>query len=403
MNISNFWELLLSVLFLPVLNNIIEFAWGSADPYWLMSIKRVFLLLPALALIVGYWTTIVSFLTVIIREKRKEFLATIFVTWWDLGRSIFAFWAGIPKSVLSLATTLFSFARLMIVGLWVLIQDLVLIPFRVLGNLAQSMLNPGVPWIAVGLTLFWCFFEAAIFTHVMMSLVIDTLSNMTGNQLSENFIRVPLFVFMLFIILGSYAVLSTWTEAIRSRKVGAIFKITTIELVAMFVEVVFLYREFVDALVPWFAQHSAGQFDLGVFGTLAIASMTWFGIRSLSWFLFASSGTPTIMAIIQGTGLELKKSSNVTPLKNSFYFTVNLVSQIKQDTDWVSNRGDDLVAAFLLPPLQILAAGINFCMVLFSTQHLFELPFKSFNDIKDARALMSRFDSSRDSSRKNAS
>src|SRR5260370_41805084 len=75
------------------------------------------------------------------------------------------------------------------------------------------------------------------------------------------------------------------------------------ELVAMFVEVVFLYREFVDALVPWFAQHTSGNFDLGIAGTLAIAGFTWLGIRSLSWFLFGSAGTPTIMAIIQGQGL----------------------------------------------------------------------------------------------------
>src|SRR5207249_10935181 len=116
-------------------------------------------------------------------------------------------------------------------------------------------------------------------------------------------IRIPLFFFMLFIALGSYAVLSAFTKAVVSRDWATILKIAVVESVAMFVEIVFLYREFVDALVPWFAQHASHKFDLGIGGTLLIAGLVWLGVRSLSWFLFAHAGTPTILAIISGRGV----------------------------------------------------------------------------------------------------
>src|SRR4029077_21207983 len=120
--------------------------------------------------------------------------------------------------------------------------------------------------IAVGMTFFWCVFEAIIFTYVITSLVIDTLSNLAGTQLTQSAVRIPLFLFMFFIVLGSYAVLSTWTAALKSKDWGAIIKIGAIESVELFVEVVFFYREFMDALVPWFAQHASGHFELGIAG-----------------------------------------------------------------------------------------------------------------------------------------
>jgi len=77
----------------------------------------------------------------------------------------------------------------------------------------------------------------------------------------------------------------------RAKNVYSIVGILVIEFVSLFVEVVFLYHEFVDSLVPWFAQYSEGL-ELGIFWTLAIACLAWFGIRSISWFLFAVHGTP---------------------------------------------------------------------------------------------------------------
>ncbi len=393
MEIANIVEAFLSILFVPFLNTFLDFAWGAEDPIGLMIAKRTFLLLPVLGLIAGYWASIVSLLSVVIRSDRQDFVNSILMTWWDMGRAVFSFWGGLFKFVGTLTVATLGVIRLATVAVWMLLQDFVLVPFRMMGNVVRSALSPGVPWIAVGLTMFWCTLEAIIFTFVTSPLVVDTLSSVTGQTLSEGFIRFPLFLFMMFVVLGSYAVLATWTDALKTKNIAAIIKIGVIELVALFVEVVFLYREFVDALVPWFAQHTSGTFELGVIGTLSIAGITWFGIRGMSWFLFASAGTPTVLAIIQGTGLSAGKVGRDPILTGSLTLTTNLLRQLKSEMGWISAKGEEVLGAFILPPLQIVAAAINFFTLLLTKRHAFSLPFESVQQLKPAKSLLPVADS----------
>ena len=381
-------QLFLSILFLPVLSTAFFFAWGAEDAIWLMTVKRVFLMLPVCAVIIGYWTTIVGLILMLFRSDRRRFVTSILVTWWDLGRAIISLWGSIFKFFFHLVVALMSFFRLVVVGFWLTFQDIFLSPLYVVRNLGQGVLNPDVPWLAVALTLFWGVLEAVIFTFVMTPLTIDTLSNMTGTQLSMALVRPPLFFFMLFIVLGSYSVLASWSQAVASRNIGAIIKITVIELVAMFIEIIFLYREFVDALVPWFAQHSGGEANFGIATILIIAGATWLGIRALTWFLFASSGTPTLMAIIQGTGVGKDRSPEGHPMRGSFSLIGKLIKQMQEESAWIRKYGDELLSSFLLPPLNVLACGINFLTILVNSHHLFEVPFKSLGDLKAGRELL---------------
>ena len=220
-------------------------------------------------------------------------------------------------------------------------------------------------------------------------IVVDTFSNITGEQLTTGFVRIPLFIFLLFIVLGSYAVLSTMVEAVKSKNISAIIGIGVIEIITLFVEVIFLYREFVDSLVPWLAQYSE-NFELGIFWTLAISVFVWFGIRSLSWFLFAANGTPTIMAIIQGKGFQV---TSVEQGEKQYVSSISgeFMKKIKDDTEWIQQKGEELLASFILPPLQVIAAGINFLTLLIVSNHLFELPFKRIEDIKDSSQLITAF------------
>ena len=363
------------------------FIWGAGDPVWLLATKRVFLLMPLGAVAVGYWTSVLSLPTILVRTKRRAFVGLVVVTWWDLARATFTFWGGVFRFLLRLAISLLGALQMIVVGLWAVVQEIVLLPFRLIRSVGSNVLNPGVPWIAVGMTVFWCAFEATIFTYVMTSLVIDTLSNLAGTEMTEAAVRIPLYLFMLFIILGSYAVLSTWTTALRSRNWPSIIKIGVVEVVAMFVEVVFLYREFVDALVPWFAQHTSGNFELGIIGTLAIAGLTWLGIRSLSWFLFASAGTPTIMAIIQGQGVGNRDAAGA--VRQEFrVFSENYTSQLRKEFAWVGTEGERLLDSFLVPPMQVVAAALNFVTMLVMNRHLLELPLESVRDFKDARSVI---------------
>ena len=364
--------------------------WGSGDAIWLMLLKRTFLLLPIGAAFMGYWTTVLSIPTILVRSRRRTFVSLMLVTWWDLARSTFTFWGGVFRFALQLFVSLLGAGQMILMGLWTLVAELFLLPFRFVRRMGSNVMSPGVPWIAVTMTFFWCVFEAIIFTFVTTSLVIDTLSNLAGTQLTETGIRIPLFLFMLFIALGSYAVLSSFTDAVKSRDWGAIVKIAVIESVALFVEVVFLYREFVDALVPWFAQHAGAHFDLGIGGTLAIAGLVWLGVRSLSWFLFASAGTPTILAIISGQGV-MGNPGGAPPAEFKL-FSDGFSTQLRTEFEWAALEGQKLLDAFLVPPMQMVAAALNFVTMMCANRHMLDLPLNSIQDFKDARTLQAELD-----------
>ncbi len=385
---SGLLKVVLAVLFFPLFfqESFVNFAWGATDEYWVMLAKRILLLLPVFAIILGCWVSIACLLTVVIRQNRREFLTSLLITWWDLGKSIVMYWGGLIKFLFTFAVALIEFAKITLLAIWSLVQEIIFTPFRLLKSASQNVLSSPVPWLAVFMTLFWCIVEATIFTYVMTPIVMDVFSNITGDQLGINTIRVPLFIFLMFVIMGSYAILCTFVNSIREKKIQSIIGIGVIETVVLFVEVLFLYREFVDALVPWFAQYSE-NFELGVLGTLAIASFVWFGIRSLSWFLFASHGTPTILHLIQGKGV-IVFSQGENAKSRLVSISPEFISRIKQELEWMKEKGEEVLAALMLPPLQVVAAALNFCTLLLNSSHLFELPFKSMSSVVDTKSLM---------------
>lgn len=385
---SGIAKFVLTLLLFPMFfqNAFVSFAWGAGDQLWLMIGKRLFLLLPVFAIILGCWVTIGCLITLVFRQDRREFLTVSLITWWDLGKTIVSFWGGVFKFIFNLFAALLGLLRVIVLGIWSVIQEVFFMPLRLIMSVGQNVVSSPIPLIAVFLTVFWCLIEALIFTYVTTPLVVDTFSNITGEQLGINFIRIPLYIFLLFVILGSYAVLSTMVDAFKSKNISTILGIGVIEIIVLSVEVVFLYREFVDSLVPWFAQYSE-NFELGIFGTMAIACLVWFGIRSLSWFLFASHGTPTIMTVIQGKGIEIPGRGEVS--KGRFFeISFEFMNKVKEDTSWIQAKGEELLASIMLPPLQIVAAGVNFCTLLIINNHLFELPFKNMENITNTKVLI---------------
>ncbi len=386
-------KLVLSVLMFPLLfqDPMIRWAWGANDELQIQLLKRVFLVLPSAAIILGCWVTIGCFLTVIIRQNRRQYVSTVFITWWDLGRAIFSFWGGTLKIVTSILGWALAFIRLAILGVWLSIQDILLTPWRMVKGVGGMASEPGTPWIAVWLTLIWCLVEAFVFTFVMTNLVVDTVSNLAGKELNLELVQLVLFFMLLGFVVGSYAIVASLEKAVRTRDVKQIALVLLVELCALTFEVSFLYREFVDALVPWFAQYAGEDFHLSGFAIFSIASIIWAGIRGMTWFLFAAHGTPTIMAIIQRTGLGSAKHKPLNlAKKDHFTYVRAAIEKIKADVDWSYKRGDELLGAFILPPLQVVAACINFLTMLISAKHLFQLPFKSYRDMLNADQLINR-------------
>jgi len=385
----------LSVLFFPLLfqDAFVTFAWGSGEQFWIMIGKRVFLLLPVLSIILGCWATIACLPTVLIRQNRRQFLTGLLLTWWDLGKSIVSFWGGTINFLFNLTVGLLQLSKVLIFGIWSSIQEIIFTPFRMLRAVGQNVFGSPVPWIAVYMTFFWCFLEAFIFTYVTTPLVLDVFSNITGENLNLNFVRIPLFVFLLFVILGSYAVLATFVDSMKKKNLSTIIGVGAIEVVVLFVEVVFLYREFVDSLVPWFAQYSE-NFEPGILGILGISCFVWFGIRSLSWFLFASHGTPTILYMIQGKGVVILNRSEASKSRLES-ISPQFVQQIKSEMAWIKDKGDELMTAFMLPPLQIVAASINFWTLLLNSRHLFELPLQSMSNVTKTKVMLENMSAAR--------
>jgi hypothetical protein len=385
-------KVVLYVLLFPLLfqGPMLAWTWGGRDEFYTMLFKRIFLLLPSVAIIFACWLTIPCVLSIVVRQNRTIFVNKLLLTWWDLGRAIFNFWSGFFSAIAVLLGWILGFTRMLIIGLWLAIQDICLSPIRAVRGVSETALTPGEPWIAVLMTLLWCILEAGVFTFVTTSLVVDTLSGLTGSALDITTVRIVLYLMLLAFVVGSYAIVASLAEAIKSRNVQQIFLICLVEFVALIFEVMFLYREFVDALVPWFAQHAGPGFSMGVTTTLALAATIWAGIRGMTWFLFAGAGTPTIMAIIQRTGIKNGKAGSSGGKRDYFLYIKTAVDGIKKDIDWCHTRGEMLLSAFIVPPLQVVAACINFGTLLFNGNHIFDLPFKSYKDIMHTRELLKK-------------
>ena len=277
---------------------------------------------------------------------------------------------------------------MIVVGVWAIVQEMVLMPFRLIRNVGSNVLSPGVPWIAVVMTFFWCVFEAIIFTFVTTSLVIDTLSNLAGTQLTETGGPDP--ALPLHAVHRRSAATRCFRRsptAVKSRDWPTIVKIGVVESVAMFVEVVFLYREFVDALVPWFAQHTSGKFELGIAGTLAIARPD-----------LARHPQPVVVPVRvrghahdhrhhPGTGRGEAARRGRQPADESRLFSDGFCGQLRKEFDWVGRKGQASLGRVPGAADAGRRGGAQLRHAAVLNRHLLDLPLNSVQDFKDARSI----------------
>jgi hypothetical protein len=65
-----------------------------------------------------------------------------------------------------------------------------------------------------------------------------------------------------------------------------------------------------------------------------------------------------------------------------------MIGQVKKDIGWFQTTGMQLLEAYVLPPLQVIAATINFFMLLFAGRHLFQMPLKTLHAFMDTGELV---------------
>ncbi len=354
---------------------------------WVAGAYYVLLLFPVLLWLTGTWCTFLSIYTLPFRSGRVDFIRLLLMAWWDGLLAVWMFWVGLAKFVVVLVGWIFETLRLAVRLVAEMGKQLLNVPFSMGSQMTRSYFQPGVPWIAFVLLVGWCLLEGTIFTYTLFPTVSEVLAGIVGVAASP--MTGPLlFLFLFFLIMGSFACLQVLGEAIAGKQIKAIIQMVIIELFVMIFEVMFLYRELVDAITPWIAQQTGEQFRLGIGFTLTVATFGWIGIRGMTWFLFGQAGTPPLLAIIYRKPMTQPDAVALTVPKPSLeeqaWWRAPL-ADFKREIGWLEEKAQGLLEHMTLPFLHVVAAALNFAMILVASRPVFGIPCKSLKEVLDAR------------------
>src|SRR2546428_9503678 len=114
------------------------------------------------------------------------------------------------------------------------VRQVAMMPFAVSGRMTQRYFQPGVPWIAFVVLLLWCVLEAAVFTHVLFPAVTDVLSRLAETPEPARVTGPVLFVFLLLLVMGSFACAQALVDAARTRQGKYIGQMIAVEIFVAF-------------------------------------------------------------------------------------------------------------------------------------------------------------------------
>jgi hypothetical protein len=255
------------------------------------------------------------------------------------------------------------------------------------GKMTTSYFKPGVPWIAFLMLLFWCAIETTIFTYTLFPTVSEVLADIAGVE-TPIFTGPILSMFLFLLIMGSFACIQALIEAIKAREIKFLVQMVLVELFVMFFEVMFLYRELVDAITPWIAQQTSEELRLGIGFTLSVATFGWLGIRGMTWFLFGQFGTPPLIAFISRRPMVVPEAAAAEAAVEGPAWWRAPVEDFKREIGWLHEKSDELLEYLALPALHVLAAMVNFGLILVAARPIFSLPFKSLKAVMETRELL---------------
>lgn len=350
----------------------------SGESAWEVVLKGVFLLLPVGLLVVGVWCSMASLYTLPFRSGRGGFLTALLMSWWDAGRSVWFFWAGTVRVTFVLIGWVWNSMRAMARLLWQAIKGAAASPFALLDWTSRQYFQPGVPWIAFLLIVLWSAIEATIFTFTLRPTLSELLADIAGYEVNATALSVLLWMFLFPIIAGSFACIQVLNEAIKTKQWGQIISMALVELVVAFFEVLFLYRELVDAITPWLAQQGL---TLGVMGTMGFAFLGWVGVRGMTWFLFGRYGTPALLGVLARQTITRDQPAAEIPKPPSFEVWRAPIQALKAETEWFKKEAREVFELLSLPVLQLVAAALNFAVVVITGRPAFMLPFTSLDQV----------------------
>src|SRR5438045_1798583 len=348
----------------------------------------VVLLIPALVIAAGMWCTALSLYTIPFRSGRGTFVTAVLMTWWDAGRCIWLFWTGMLRVGVALVGWIIGSLRFGLLMVKNILLGIVRSPLTLLDGASRSYFQPGVPWVAFMLLTLWCAIEATVFTFTLQPTLVEVFGSLTGFDPNPAVMAPLLWMFLFLLVAGSFACVQVVTDAVKAKKTGTIIQMLVVESAVMFFEVIFLYRELIDAITPWIAQQSGGQVQLGIGATIARASFGWLGVRGMSWFLFGRFGTPALLAILSRQAVPQEAATRHVERAVEPGLWREPVNALKAETAWFHDEAKRMFELLSLPVLQLLAAAINFAVVTIKSRPMFSLPFQHLEDVLAATPLL---------------
>jgi hypothetical protein len=345
--------------------------------FWAVLGKCLLLVPPATVLVLGTWGTMASLFTIPFRLGRAGSLLTgLLMSWWDGLRMSWFYWAGLVRFLVVLVGWLWGLLKLGVQLVWGTIKGAVTSPLAMLDATSR---RPGVPWPSFFLLIIWSAVEATIFTFTLRPTMSELLAGITGYDVNPLFMVPILWIFLYILIAGSFACIQVLNDAIKTRQVGQIVAMIAVEFAVALFEVLFLYRELVDAITPWLAQNG---FTLGVYGTIGLAMFAWIGVRGMTWFLFGRFGAPAMLGLLGRTAMGQEFGGGAqggTPAGLDFW--KGPINALKAEREWFKKEGKEVFELMSLPILQLLAAGFNFLIVAVVGKPHFSLPFRSIDEV----------------------
>jgi len=364
---------------LDLSRTVLGFALFGSSPGEI-ALKVLLIVLPCFVLVAGLLGTMGALYTLPFRSGRGAFLVAVVMSWWDWVRMTWFYWAGLLRFVVVMLGWV---AGAMFVKL---IKFIFTRPLALMDWATRQYFQPGVPWLAFLFIVIWAVLEATIFTFTLRPLITEVMADLTGGEVSPFWVTVILWPFLVILIAGSFAAIQALTDAIATKNTMQIVTTAVFEGFVMFFEVLFLYRELINAITPWIAQQTG--FQLGFASTLAFASFGWVGVRAMTWFLFGRFGTPALLGILgrqklAGTGMT---GTGVAPIEPDFW--KGPIDALKRESEWFKKEAKEVFELISLPVLQLLAAGVNFFVVVIVGRPTFTLPFRNLEQVLASTPLI---------------
>ena len=373
--------LLAPIVWIPKTQQVLMEFFLTSPSVWVAAAKYVLLLFPALLGLAALWCTQLSLYTLPFRGARAHFVSAMLLTWWDAARAVWLYWMGLVRCAGVVMGGVVICAGFVVRLTVEAVRKMAMMPFVVTGRMAERYFQPGVPWVAFVALLLWCVLEAAIFTHVLFPAVTEVLGRLSETSEPARFTGPVLFVFLMLLVMGSFACAQALVDAARTRETKYVGQMVAVELFVLFFEVMFLYREIVAAFIPSLADQR--------WIAIAVATGGWIGVRGMTWFLFGQYGTAPLMAFISRRPLMPAENMSFTATAVSpVAWWEEPMRDLRRETEWLHSASDRMLEYLALPVLHIAAAAVNFGLVLVTAKPVFNLPFKHLDQIPESRSIL---------------